>query len=165
MTFIGGTALARTYLDGMRVSEDVDLLTSDVRTVQIAVQEQLPRALRREYPGLAVSRPSPGPRGPTMFAQAADGPVVQLQILEAEPPEIRLEVARTPVSLRYGRLPPTADLIVPTPPSFVAMKVAAYRDRAEPRDLFDFARLAERRHGPQPQSTPRGVSRARLQGR
>lgn len=42
----------------------LNLLTSDVRTVQIAVQEQLPRALRREYPGLAVSRPSPGPRPP-----------------------------------------------------------------------------------------------------
>lgn len=35
-TFIGGTALVRTYLDGVPVSEEIDLLTSDVRGVQTA---------------------------------------------------------------------------------------------------------------------------------
>ncbi|HUG83860.1 MAG TPA: nucleotidyl transferase AbiEii/AbiGii toxin family protein, partial [Euzebya sp.] len=63
-----------------------------------------------------------------------------------EPAESALATAVIPVNVRYARLPATVDLCVPTSASFVAMKVAAYRDRAEPRDLFDLARLADRGH-------------------
>lgn len=55
VTFFGGTALARTYLadpeQGARLSEDIDLYAADRRELASALDERLPRLLRREYPG------------------------------------------------------------------------------------------------------------------
>lgn len=144
VTFIGGTALARTHLDGLRVSEDIDLLADDPRLVATAFADRLAAGLRREYPGLSVSDPQPSPRGLMLLVDAPGTPPIQVQILATESAEAALATAVTPVSLRYARLPATVDLRVPTAASFVAMKIAAYRDRAEPRDLFDLARLADR---------------------
>lgn len=146
VTFIGGTALARTHLDGVRMSEDIDLLASDPRRVATGLIERLARGLRREYPALSVPTPQPGPRGLVLHVETPDTLPVQVQILKIEPAESTLATAVIPVSVRYARLPATVDLRVPIPASFVAMKVAAYRDRAEPRDLFDLARLADRGH-------------------
>lgn len=55
LLFFGGTALARTHLadpaSGGRLSEDIDLCTSDRRDVATLLTDQLPRLLRREFPG------------------------------------------------------------------------------------------------------------------
>ena len=144
--FIGGTALARSHLLDARVSEDVDLLTSVPADAAARIRADLPAALRREYPGLQVLHAGRGPRGPVIHAESPDGQAVQIQILTTEPAVARLPTRPTPVALRYARLPATVDLTLPTPAAFVAMKVAAYRDRAEPRDLFDLAELARRGH-------------------
>jgi predicted nucleotidyltransferase component of viral defense system len=55
VVFFGGTALARTHLTdphaGGRLSEDIDLYAFDRKTIAGALDTDLPRALRREYPG------------------------------------------------------------------------------------------------------------------
>ncbi|OLZ56147.1 nucleotidyl transferase AbiEii/AbiGii toxin family protein [Amycolatopsis keratiniphila] len=61
IVFFGGTALARTWLPnpstGGRLSEDIDLYTAERKKVADVLQE-LPRLLRREFPG-ARWDPSP----------------------------------------------------------------------------------------------------------
>jgi predicted nucleotidyltransferase component of viral defense system len=52
VTFFGGTALARTLLPGNRLSEDIDLIARrSRRDVAALLDDTLPRALRREFPG------------------------------------------------------------------------------------------------------------------
>lgn len=57
--FFGGTALARTHLaepaKGGRLSEDIDLHATERRRLAAALDQALPRALRREFPGLVWS--------------------------------------------------------------------------------------------------------------
>jgi predicted nucleotidyltransferase len=43
--------------------------------------------------------------------------------------------------LRYSDLPESAELRVPTPSGFAAMKLMAWFDRHTPRDLYDLAAL------------------------
>lgn len=63
VTFIGGTALSWTHLPDGRLSEDIDLMTKDRRAAAELVEREIPRRLRREYPGCLVeSRPPRGNR-------------------------------------------------------------------------------------------------------
>jgi predicted nucleotidyltransferase component of viral defense system len=140
--FVGGTALARTYLDGLRVSEDIDLMVEDVPAVGEQLNAQLPRLLRREYPDARLSGSVPAARGLRLHLTAADVPMVEVQLINVERERQALPFQMTPVALRYDRLPEHVPLMLPTAEAFVAMKVAAYRDRSEPRDLFDLAHLA-----------------------
>src|SRR5215510_10640955 len=55
LTFIGGTALSWTHLRDGRLSEDIDLMTRDRRAAAERVDRELPRRLRREYPGVSWS--------------------------------------------------------------------------------------------------------------
>lgn len=139
--FIGGTSLCRTHLDGLRVSEDVDLLVSDIDEAAGALTRALGRLLRREYPDLAVSSSTPVPRGRQIQLAAPEVPPVEIQLIRRQAEDDVLDFKQTPVSLRYSRLPHSVRLLVPTAESFVAMKYAAFRDRQEPRDLFDLVHL------------------------
>ena len=143
MAFIGGTSLCRTHLDGLRVSEDVDLLTSDVEEGADVLTRALGRQLRREYPDVAVSPPTRVPRGCRVQLTASDTPPVEVQLIRRQAEDDSLVLELTPAALRYERLPESVHLPVPTIETFVAMKYAAFRDRQEPRDLFDLAHLAE----------------------
>lgn len=139
MAFIGGTSLCPTHLDGLRVSEDVDLLTSGVEEGADALARALGRLLRREYPDVAVSLPTPVPRGRQIQLTASDAPPVEVQLIRRQAEDDALVLESTPAALRYERLPASVHLRVPTIETFVAMKYAAFRDRQEPRDLFDLA--------------------------
>jgi predicted nucleotidyltransferase component of viral defense system len=141
LVFLGGTALARTHLDGLRVSEDIDLLVTGVGELAASVREGLARLLRRDYPDLHVGSAIRAARGRKFQLAATGAPLVELQLLEQQREESRLPFESRPVSLRYRGLPTHVELTVPTAESFFAMKVAAYRDRHEPRDLFDLAHL------------------------
>lgn len=143
MAFIGGTSLCRTHLDGLRVSEDVDLLTSGVEEAADALARALGRLLRREYPDVAVSLPTPVPRGRQVQLTASDTPPVEVQLIRRQAEDDALVLERTPAALRYKRLPESVHLRIPTVETFVAMKYAAFRDRQEARDLFDLAHLAQ----------------------
>lgn len=141
--FYGGTALCRTYLDGTRLSEDVDLLhATPIQGLEL-LTAVLPKALRRDYPGLGFE---PGPHeadGRSVILEVADVRLpVKLYVGRLGPDTRAYEFEDTPVALRYSDLPADVLLRCPTLPSFAAMKIAAWCDRHTPRDLFDLSGLA-----------------------
>src|SRR5262249_20894893 len=140
--FFGGTALCRTYLAHTRLSEDIDLLHPEPRSFLAALEAELPRALRREFPGTATSELVP----------EGDGYAYRLGPPELTPIKVYAgryghdtrawEFERTDVVLRYSDLPHGTSLECPTLVTFAAMKLAAWSDRRTPRDLFDLSGLA-----------------------
>jgi predicted nucleotidyltransferase component of viral defense system len=150
VTFFGGTALCRTFIvdpaDGARLSEDIDLYTEERAEVARSLDGELPRLLRREFPGIAMSPQLASVRAvePALL-HASDGLQVRIQVLDCHrghhdllryPTEVR------PVVLRYQDLPAEVSLRTPTLSAFAAMKTVAWRDRHTARDLYDLAALA-----------------------
>lgn len=143
LTFIGGTALSWTHLPDGRLSEDIDLMTGDRRAAADLIDREIPRRLRREYPGVSWSPGLGEVRGvaPARLV-APDGPIVRIQLLGAdrqgwhEMPTERRSLVR-----RYRDVPETI-LSVPTLAAFAAMKTLAWVDRHAARDLYDLAGLA-----------------------
>jgi hypothetical protein len=140
--FFGGTALCRTYLDGQRLSEDVDLLHVHYKDVLAEISAGLPRALRREFPGARVERGGLEGEGVQAYVVTSDVPSVKLYVGAAHRDRPGWCFAPTSVNLRYPDLAEAVELSCPTPATFVAMKLEAYYDRHLPRDLFDLAGLA-----------------------
>lgn len=141
VVFIGGTALNRTHLPDVRLSEDLDIhlvqgLTDDLLA-------QLVDGVRLEYPGIAVDSRERRYDVATYSLQV-DGLRVQLQVVTNRPEWMRLPAEITSVRLRYSDLTESVELLVPTVESFAAMKLTAYVDRFAPRNLFDLRELAER---------------------
>ncbi len=137
--FFGGTALARTHLGDRRVSEDIDLWAEPAQEVFSALADELPRHVRREYPGLRIERDSPAIGN----VIARDGTQVRLQVVAYGAEHHRcVELERRDIDLRYTDLQQEAELTVPTRSSFVAMKHLAWADRTAPRDLVDLAGFA-----------------------
>lgn len=146
--FVGGTALARTHLAepaaGGRLSEDIDLWTPDRLPVATALDEQLPRLLRREFPRTGWNPPLSSTRStvePGVLVTGS-GLRVRIQLLDHE------DWARWPtesvrIETRYGDVRSDVVLEVPTLQAFAAMKTIAWSDRHAARDLYDLARLAE----------------------
>jgi predicted nucleotidyltransferase component of viral defense system len=147
IVFFGGTALARTWLSdpahGGRLSEDIDLYTAKRTEVAQTLSADLPRLLRREFPG-ATWDPSPvevravDPASLTV----PDGVRVRVQVLDTGQ---HRELANWPTEIkslhmRYSDIGNGA-LRVPTLISFAAMKTVAWMDRAAARDLYDLAAL------------------------
>lgn len=142
VVFFGGTALARSLAPQSRLSEDIDLLAvRRRRDIVDAVERELVRGVRREYPEL-IWEP---PLGAVRDVQAAvlrnpEGLTVRVQLLDP------VGYPRWPVEprdlvQRYSDAPP-ARLVVPTAASFAAWKTVAWLDRAAMRDLYDLAVLA-----------------------
>jgi hypothetical protein len=147
IVFFGGTALARTCLsdpaDGGRLSEDIDLYTAKRREVAQTLSTDLPRLLRREFPGATwdpslVEVRAVDPASLTV----PDGIRVRVQVLDTGrhreltdwPTEVK------PLRMRYADVDSVA-LRVPTLISFAAMKTVAWMDRSAARDLYDLAAL------------------------
>lgn len=146
VTFFGGTALARTLLPGNRLSEDIDLIARDSRReVAALLDDALPRALRREFPGSTWNPALTDVAGPApaMF-RTPDGLAVRVQLLSpiGYPP---WPTAFIKLTQRYTDSPP-ATLWVPTESAFAASKSTAWYDRAASRDLYDLWALAEHGH-------------------
>jgi predicted nucleotidyltransferase component of viral defense system len=146
LIFFGGTALARSVVPDGRLSEDVDLIAvGPRRKVAEHLTRAVPRALRREYPGLTWS-PSPveGRDTDPAILRSSDRVNIRIQLLSATGypswPTERVDLVQ-----RYSDAPP-AVLTVPTVAGFVAAKAAAWRDRRASRDLWDLWALAERGH-------------------
>lgn len=141
VVFFGGTALARTHLDRVRISEDIDLWADSPRQILDVLADELPGRVRREYPGLRFDQAAPSEGS----AVARDGTQVRIQVI-AYGAEYAACVAteRRAIELRYGDLDQSnATLTVPVRSSFVAMKHLAWAERAAPRDLVDLVALAE----------------------
>ncbi|MEZ5378647.1 MAG: nucleotidyl transferase AbiEii/AbiGii toxin family protein [Acidimicrobiales bacterium] len=143
VTFFGGTALCRTWLPDLRLSEDIDLLLGSP-TDGDGLRAHITRRLRREFPNLTWTGLGSQHQVET-WALAADDLEVKVQF--ARRPEWQtIPVAIEPVQLRYSDLSPSVHLRVPTPSGFAAMKLMAWFDRHTPRDLYDLAALADAGH-------------------
>lgn len=141
VVFIGGTALNRTHLPDVRLSEDLD-----VHLIEGDADEFVDRLLeevRFEYPGISVVSASRRSDVATYFLEV-DGLRLQIQMIGNRPKWEQLPAESTQVRLRYSDLPGSVDVIVPTVEALGAMKLVAYVDRAAPRDLFDLKELAVR---------------------
>jgi predicted nucleotidyltransferase component of viral defense system len=146
LVFFGGTALSRTLLPMLRLSEDIDLITFGERADTAARMERaIARGLRRSH-GPVAWTPS------LAAAQGADSAVlrvgeriqIRVQLMTADgypqwPTERRVLIQR------YADAP-AASLTTFTPAAFVANKTAAWLDRRTPRDLYDLWALGEHGH-------------------
>ena len=140
--FFGGTALCRTYLEGTRLSEDVDLLHPDPRAMLGALADELPIALRREFPDTSWTELPPEGDGRAASLSPPDLSAIKISVGRDGPDTQFWKFVDTDVQLRYSDLRSTAVLQCPTLATFAAMKLAAWFDRHAPRDLFDLAGLA-----------------------
>jgi hypothetical protein len=141
VVFFGGTALARTHLPDGRLSEDIDLYARDRREVVRRLGDDLPRALRREFPGTVWDVPPDAVRQPDpAVLLPPNGLAVRVQVLDGAAYAVWPTEER-PIDVRYADVAPVT-LRVPTRAAFVAMKAAAWSERAAARDLYDLWALA-----------------------
>lgn len=138
-TFFGGTALCRTHLLDWRLSEDIDLLVDDARAWADGL-DGLPRALRREFPGLTITWRSEGLTAVGFVTQ--DDLTVRIQLVPTDDSYERYPTEQAPVQLRYPDVPKEVVLTVPTLLGATAMKLNAWAHRAAPRDLADLYAIA-----------------------
>lgn len=146
--FVGGTALARTHLAnpaaGGRLSEDIDLWVPERHATATTLDEQLPRQLRREFPGTSWDPPLRSAKSaiePGVLVTTADLRV-RIQLLDHED-WTRWPSETVPIETRYSDITSEVVLRVPTLSAFAAMKTLAWADRHAARDLYDLAHLAE----------------------
>jgi len=146
VVFFGGTALSRTFLPDLRLSEDIDLLSVGAR---MPVAPLLDEAIRASLePGFGPVTADP------WLADArhdTDGCVfhvggidVKLQLIDGTD-YTPWPTQTSTVMLRYAGLPDVA-MTTLTPASFVCAKTLAWSEptRNAPRDLYDLWALAQR---------------------
>lgn len=142
VVFFGGTALARTLLPDLRLSEDIDLIALGNRpAVGQRIQAEIERRFNRTL-GAATFIPRLGSAPhPQPSILEVKGTRIQVQLISGEghPP---WPTQVTEILQRYSDAPP-ARLRVLTPAAFVASKLAAWTDRHASRDLYDLWALAE----------------------
>lgn len=139
--FFGGTALARSVLEGHRLSEDIDFMAADFDD---GIEHRLRVALARPV-GIVDVRTGlrrSWMRESTVGASRIDP--VRVQFVRFETRDEAWGWAPREIRLFYSCLPHHVTLITPTLEGFVAMKFGAFLDRRAPRDLFDLAELATR---------------------
>lgn len=144
LAFFGGTALSRTHLTDLRLSEDVDLIALASRAeIAADIDRVVSRALARPYGEVVWLPELTSTRGSEAAVLQVAGLQVQVQLLDgtgypAWPTEV------VDLHQRYAGVA-TATMRVPTPAAFAASKLAAWCDRSAPRDLYDLWALAQ--HG------------------
>lgn len=141
ITFFGGTALCRTWLRDLRLSEDIDLLV-DNHSIGDSLTKELTRGLRREFPEHEWAEVN-SHNQVTTWNLLSGSNSVKVQLVQWREGWRSIPTTLTRVQLRYSDLPQSVDLTVPTIGGFVTMKLLAWFDRQAPRDLFDLAALAD----------------------
>ncbi len=146
--FYGGTALSRTILNGLRLSEDIDLLSVGPRKPAATALDQAIRSgLERQF-GLIDAHPrlSDTRTDTQACLYEVAGVTVQAQLIAGDDYTPWPRQTRQ-VSLRYGDL---GDVVLTTytPSGFVGAKTTAWCDttRNAPRDLYDLWALAQGGH-------------------
>lgn len=135
--FFGGTALSRTLLPDLRLSEDIDLIalanrTTLAKSITDAVETGLARSHGevRWLPRIDRTKGSE-----PAILQVAGSIRVQLQLMSSTGmPAWPTSVMA--IEQRYSDTP-SAELPVLTPDAFVAAKMSAWFDRRSARDLYD----------------------------
>jgi len=142
--FYGGTALSRTFLDGLRLSEDLDLLSIGPRKDAAALLDEALRLGLEEQFGAVEGQPRlTRVKTDTQACLYSVGELaIKIQLINGEhyTPWPR---QTTQVSLRYDGLEDVT-LTTYTPEAFVGAKTAAWCDRNAARDLYDLWALARR---------------------
>lgn len=140
--FFGGTALCRTWLPDLRLSEDIDLLVNTIEDGE-EQRQSIRIGLRSEFPDASWTQVGTRHAVDT-WNLAAEEMLVKVQFAlwrarweEAVPQTV------APVQLRYSDLAESVDFKVPTASGFAAMKLLAWLDRHAPRDIYDLAALAD----------------------
>jgi len=140
--FFGGTALSRTFLTTGRLSEDIDLYSTDRRALCRELDD-LPKLMREEFPQAVwnvVPSQTVDPRSSLLICEASIQ--IKVQVVDSRSRDWQLIPTKMiDIHQRYSDVPNT-QIIVPTFDGLVAMKVLAWFDRGAPRDLFDLEGLS-----------------------
>lgn len=147
LMFFGGTALSRTLLPLLRLSEDIDLIAAGSRSeAAVAVTAAVRRSLARTH-GRVTWAPELGrTAGAAASVLAVEGSALRIQVqLLSDEGYPRWPTKRRQIHQRFADAP-AATLRTLTPPAFVASKLSAWHDRRAPRDLYDLWGLAEAGH-------------------
>ena len=150
-TFYGGTALSRTFLPDLRLSEDIDLLSAGSRRDVAASLDQAVRDYMEPRFGLVTADPwlastSRDTQASLFHVGNID---VQIQLIDGTY-YTDWPTQDTDIEQRYSDVPPIR-LRTYAPRSFVGAKTSAWSEttRNAPRDLYDLWALAKK-----PGSTP-----------
>jgi predicted nucleotidyltransferase component of viral defense system len=137
VVFYGGTALSRTLLPMLRLSEDIDLIARGERgETATSIERRVIERLRRTH-GSATWEPllSATKGAEPAMLRLRGGISIRVQMMRASDlPKWPTE--RRDLFQRYSDARPAA-LDVFTPAAFVAAKTVAWADRAAARDLYD----------------------------
>lgn len=141
--FFGGTALSRTHLTDLRLSEDIDLIAlGDRNEVCGRIEAAIVHQLRRKLGAVTFTPRLGDTRHSEPSVMQVGDARVRIQLLSSVGyPNWPTQVAE--IELRYSDVPP-ARLRVPTPAAFVSAKLSAWSDRHAPRDLYDLWALGEK---------------------
>jgi len=141
VVFFGGTALSRTHLADVRLSEDIDLIArGDRGELGDRIEAAIVTRFRRTFGAVTFTPHVRDTRHPNPSMMQVGTTRVQIQLLSSEGyPDWPTEVVE--IEQRYSDAP-SARLRVLTPAAFVASKLSSWNDRAAPRDLYDLWALA-----------------------
>ncbi|SDH56178.1 nucleotidyl transferase AbiEii/AbiGii toxin family protein [Microbacterium pygmaeum] len=142
VVFFGGTALSRTHLTDLRLSEDIDLIAlGDRREIGDRIESAITRQFQRSFGAVSFTPRIRDTRQPEPSVLQVGNTRVQIQLLSSEGyPAWPTEVVR--VEQRYSDAA-GAQLRVLTRAAFVASKLSSWNDRMAPRDLYDLWAMAE----------------------
>lgn len=145
LVFYGGTGLARTFLKLGRLSEDIDLFTSN-RVALLHELDAIPELIIQEFPEAYWStKPSQTVDPGKALLVCERGVQIEVQAISTQ---LRgwqqIPVETMHIHQRYSDVPLTK-LKVPTLDGFSAMKLTAWFDRGASRDLFDLEGLTHLR--------------------
>lgn len=142
VVFLGGTALSRTYLPDLRLSEDIDLVAvRDRQAVAVEAENAIGAYMARAFGAVSFRPHLYEAKEPHPCVLAVGDSRVQIQLLSAtgRPP---WPTVVHDIRQRYRDAPP-ARMTVPTSAAFAVSKLAAWCDRATARDLYDLGALAD----------------------
>jgi predicted nucleotidyltransferase component of viral defense system len=142
LVFYGGTGLARTFLEGGRLSEDIDLFTANRIDLNLEL-DLVPELIFQEFPqAFWLTRPSQITEPGKALLVCQQGVQIEVQAISAQGRAWgEIPTVLSEIQLRYSDVP-GIELRTPTLDGFSAMKLAAWFDRATSRDLFDLEGLA-----------------------
>lgn len=140
VVFFGGTALSRTLLPDLRLSEDIDLMPIEPRsTVANVLHQHLTRDLERGFGRVTADIALPDTRHPSASVYTVGGHRVRVQLVDRDSFSWPRRAAQ--LEQRFSGCPPVT-MSTFTSEGFAAAKTTAWCERNEPRDLYDLWALA-----------------------
>ena len=144
LVFFGGTALSRTLLPDLLLSEDIDLMPLGPRAVvAAAIHHSLTQDLERGLGRVSADINLPDTRHPGASVYTVGGHLVRVQLVDRHSHPWPWQP--TNLDQRFAGCPP-ATMNTFTKEGFAAAKTNAWCERNAPRDLYDLWALAVNGH-------------------